>query len=656
MNRFTVPFRGIALAVAFLVLGLPVAHAQLPEWKQHYLKGLEQERRGSYREAAKQFAMAERLHPDAAAGVDFGEAGAIDYDPYYHGALCLVRSGGPLGVARRLAQRSLRSGVTPRSKLEALRTEVFTGAGDAPRGTGGAEPTPFWNEKRRRPLRPREGPGARPPEGPGWRPPGTGGTGPRQPAAIPVAPAATPASAARTGRPAMATVDLSALPPDILVTADGKAYPPKTRFLLLPAGRHTLVVTSGGRVVLETNVELRADEVLRPILPTAQPAPASPGPTPSPAQPAVASPAPPAARPGGGSPPLWRRLGTLIPLGAAVLVLVALALLLRRRKERTPSALETTPTRRMATPGRGSAHGVSTPSPSPSGTGRGTGSAKTAMAGRRFGPYVVEGRLGTGGMATTYLARRSSDGKEVAVKVPHEHCLDDDSFRRRFVREGQLGSQLHHPNIVRILEASEEGETPYIAMELVRGTTLRDLLRTAGELPLETVLDLARQVAEALDYAHSKGVVHRDLKPENLMILPDGRLVVMDFGIARVEGGAGLTATSVFVGTPAYAAPEAIQGKPVDHRVDLYALGVVMVEMLEGGLPYAGSNPLEQLRAHVEGRLLNREELERSIPDDVWELIEGLIARDPGQRFPNAEMFLVALREVIRRRELGTAT
>ena len=278
------------------------------------------------------------------------------------------------------------------------------------------------------------------------------------------------------------------------------------------------------------------------------------------------------------------------------------------------------------------------------------------MAGRSFGPYVVEGRLGTGGMATTYLARRMSDGKEVAVKVPHEHCLDDESFRRRFVREGRLGSQLHHPNIVRILEAGEEGETPYIAMELVRGTTLRDLLRTAGELPVETALDLARQVAEALDYAHSKGVIHRDLKPENLMILPDGRLVVMDFGIARVEGGAGLTATSVFVGTPAYAAPEAIQGKPVDHRVDLYALGVVMVEMFEGGLPYSGSNPLEQLRAHVEGRLLNREELERDIPDDIWELIEGLIVADPEHRFPSAEAFLVALRQVIRHRELDTVT
>lgn len=275
------------------------------------------------------------------------------------------------------------------------------------------------------------------------------------------------------------------------------------------------------------------------------------------------------------------------------------------------------------------------------------------MAGRVFGPYVVEGRLGTGGMATTYLARRTSDGKEVALKVPHEHCLDDESFRRRFVREGNLGSQLHHPNIVRILEAGEEGETPYMAMELVRGTTLRELLRTAGELPLQTVLDVVRQVAEALDYAHSKGVVHRDLKPENLMLLPDGRLVVMDFGIARVEGGAGLTATSVFVGTPAYAAPEAIQGEPADHRVDLYALGVLMVEMLEGGLPYAGSNPLEQLRAHVEGRLLQREELKRPIPDDVWELIRGLTARNPEERFPTAEAFLVALRTVIRRRELG---
>jgi len=449
----------------------------------------------------------------------------------------------------------------------------------------------------------------------------------------------------------MATVDLSDLPRGILVNVDGKVYPSKTRFVLLAPGRHTLIVSRKGTILLEITPRLRAGEVLHPILPTAPPAP-SPTPslaptlTPVPAfspatvmTPSVAD---------GNPPPLLRHPGGLALLGAGVLVMAGLLVLLARKRRPSQAALETTPTRRMTSPEReaSSRH----PSASPGGP------ARTAMAGRSFGAYVVEERLGAGGMATTYLARRRSDGSEVALKVPHEHCLDDESFRRRFVREGRLGSQLHHPNIIRILEAGEEGESPYLAMELVRGTTLRDLMRTAGELPLETVLDLVRQVAEALDYAHSKGVIHRDLKPENLMILPDGRLVVMDFGIARIEGGAGLTATSVFVGTPAYAAPEAIAGGPTDHRIDLYALGIVMLEMLEGSLPFAGASPLEQLQAHVEGRLPGREDLKRQIPEEVWQLIAGLTARDPELRFPNSEAFLVALRDVIRQRELGRPT
>jgi len=248
---------------------------------------------------------------------------------------------------------------------------------------------------------------------------------------------------------------------------------------------------------------------------------------------------------------------------------------------------------------------------------------------------------------------RVSDGKPVALKIPHEQLLHDPSFRSRFLREGHLGTQLHHPNIVRVLEAGEEAERPFIAMELVEGRTLRDLIAATGDLPLDRALDITRQVAEALDYAHAKGVTHRDLKPENLMVDRSGVVRVMDFGLARLSDAPGLTASSVFLGTPAYAAPEAISGVPADHRQDLYALGLVLFELLQGRAPHAGSSPLEQLRAHLDGRFPTRDELERPVPEPVWELLSDLVARDPDDRPASAQQVLVRLRDLIRRVEEG---
>jgi serine/threonine-protein kinase len=326
--------------------------------------------------------------------------------------------------------------------------------------------------------------------------------------------------------------------------------------------------------------------------------------------------------------PLLRRALLAIVLAALVLVLlIILGSLMWRRRRRGPN-LEAARTRRLASPPGG-------------------------LTGYTFGPYEIVGKLGSGGMATTYRARRSSDGKEVALKIPHDTCLEDETFRKRFLREGALGAQLHHPNLVRIIEASEDHGMPFIVMELVRGVTLRDVLAMTGQLPLDRALDLTRQTAEALDYAHSKGVIHRDLKPENLMVLPDNRLMVMDFGIARVEGGGGLTSTSVVMGTPAYTAPESLAREPVDHRADLYALGMILFEMLEGAGPFPGANPLEQLQAHLEGKFPDRSELARPLPDAIWNLILRLVARNPDDRFPGAEALLVELGAIIRDVEEG---
>jgi len=567
----------LVAAIAVAATAAP-AHAQgLQPWQRHYLRGLELEVRGNYQAATRELGIARKLRPEPRREVDFGAAGRLPYDPYYHLAYCLARIGGSPAVVRRLAERSLHAGITPTARLEELRSYMIEREqrlGHLP----GPPPTPVPTDVPTPAPRPTR--------------------------------AHRPATPTPTATPAVGLLRIPELPPEATVAVDGRGYPPGTGEIELPPGDHHLTIAAGSHELYDRTVAVTAGAEVEIVLPPAG--------IPNPA----AAPTPPPHR----APGRYRTAG--IAAGALLIVaIVAGVLLLRRRRVASP--MEITPTRRLATPPGG-------------------------LGGHDFGPYLIIDRLGSGGMATTYRAQRVSDGKEVAIKIPHDRCLEDDSFRRRFVREGQLGSQLHHPNIVRIIEAGEVKELPYIAMELVRGTTLRALLAAAGELPLERALDITRQVAEALDYAHSKGVIHRDLKPENLMIQPEGAVLVMDFGIARIAGGPGLTATSVFMGTPSYAAPEAVAKEAVDHRMDLFALGIILFEMLEGAPPFAGANPLEQLQRHLKGDFPTRDELKRALPEAVWALLLRLVARRPEDRFANAEELLVALRGLIRQTEEGT--
>jgi serine/threonine-protein kinase len=312
-------------------------------------------------------------------------------------------------------------------------------------------------------------------------------------------------------------------------------------------------------------------------------------------------------------------VGPAVAIGVALLILLW-ALARRRRERREPTA----PTRLEALP--------TTPVEGPG----------------RLGRYQVVSPLGRGGMATTYQARRLRDGATVALKVPHEFCLDDATFVARFLREGRLGEQLHHPGIVRILEAGEEGGRPFIAMELLAGRTLKHELRERGRFSVRRSLELTRAVAEALDYAHAKGVVHRDLKPDNIMVLPDGSLKVMDFGIARKAGGEGLTSTHLFIGTPLYAAPEMVDPKHIDHRVDLYALGIILYEMLEGDVPFSADSPYRVLEMHQRAPLPRREELRHPVPPPVWAVVERLCEKDRERRYPTAEALLVEISRLLR--------
>jgi len=254
--------------------------------------------------------------------------------------------------------------------------------------------------------------------------------------------------------------------------------------------------------------------------------------------------------------------------------------------------------------------------------------------GRRFGAYIARRRISAGGCATAYLGTHTSSGAEVAIKVPHPHLLADPAFLHRFQREASLGSLLQHPRIARTLEIAPEGSSPWIVFEYIQGTTLRHKLEQEGALPVSASLKLASDIAEALAHAHAKGVVHRDLKPGNVMVTAAGA-VVLDFGIARVLD-ASMTQTSQFMGTPAYAAPEALDSSKAGPASDRYALGLILYEMLAGERPFQGLDGFELLEAH-RYRELPDLETRCALPQGLWRLIQRLCAKAPEARPEDGE-------------------
>jgi len=204
--------------------------------------------------------------------------------------------------------------------------------------------------------------------------------------------------------------------------------------------------------------------------------------------------------------------------------------------------------------------------------------------------------IGQGGLARVYAARDNRLGCEVAIKALHPHLAEHHIVRERFRREVALSRKLDHPGVVRVFDLFEEDGRLFFSMERVEGVDLKEHLRLHAPLPAAERLDLLRQIAAALGAAHAQGIIHRDVKPQNVMRQPDGRIKVLDFGLARVESMAGLTSHSVMLGTPDYMAPEAVSGLPVDGRSDLYSLGVIAYEMACGRLPFTARTPLELLQ------------------------------------------------------------
>lgn len=258
-----------------------------------------------------------------------------------------------------------------------------------------------------------------------------------------------------------------------------------------------------------------------------------------------------------------------------------------------------------------------------------------------FGTYVLERKLGAGAMGEVWKATDSRLARPVAVKLLTPSRLQDASARARFIRESRASSALNHPNIVTVYEAGEFDEQPFLAMELIEGQTLRDLLNQ-GHLDRVTALDVARQTLQGLAVAHAAGIIHRDVKPENLMIRKDGYVKILDFGLAEMlaaQASDSLTRSNTVLGTPLYMSPEQAMGKPLDERTDVYSFGTVLYEMLAGRPPFHSEIFYEILTA-----LLEKDPPPLpGLPDNLQELLAKALQKDRDRRFRDARSMLEAL-------------
>ncbi len=274
------------------------------------------------------------------------------------------------------------------------------------------------------------------------------------------------------------------------------------------------------------------------------------------------------------------------------------------------------------------------------------------LTGQTLGACTLEQLIGQGGMGAVYLARQARPARNVAVKVLQPNMSMNSEvyqeFLARFRREADVIARLDQVNIMPIYEYGEQANLAYLVMPYLSGGSLRDVLSRRSTLTLNEAIVYIDQAASALDYAHAQGVVHRDLKPANFLLAGDGRLVLADFGIARIieesASGAALTGTGTILGTPEYMAPEMARGEPIDYRVDIYELGVVLFQMLSGRLPFTGSTPLVVVAKHIQEPLplLSREN--PALSPEVDAVIQKATAKYPNDRYKSAREMAQALR------------
>jgi eukaryotic-like serine/threonine-protein kinase len=252
------------------------------------------------------------------------------------------------------------------------------------------------------------------------------------------------------------------------------------------------------------------------------------------------------------------------------------------------------------------------------------------------GRYRVLRKLGSGGMADVFLAEDEELGRRIAIKILNERHASDEQFVERFRREAKNAAGLSHPNIVQIYDRGEAEGTYYIAMEYLEGSTLKEAA-AHRPLPVAEAIGYARQILSALRFAHRKGIVHRDIKPHNALIDDDGRVKVTDFGIARAGAASQMTEAGSIIGTAQYLSPEQARGGVIDHRSDLYSVGIVLYELLTGAVPFTGDTPVEIAMKHLSQVPEPPSAKRPDLPKTLDQVVLRALAKDPEERYGSAE-------------------
>jgi eukaryotic-like serine/threonine-protein kinase len=259
------------------------------------------------------------------------------------------------------------------------------------------------------------------------------------------------------------------------------------------------------------------------------------------------------------------------------------------------------------------------------------------------GRYRIVRKLGSGGMANVYLAEDEELGRRVAIKILNERYANDDLFIERFRREAKSAAALSHPNIVSVYDRGEAEGTYYIAMEVIEGRSLKELIMTRGPLPIGQALAYTHEILEALRFAHRHGIIHRDIKPHNILI--GERLKVTDFGIARA-GASQMTEAGSIMGTAQYLSPEQARGAPVTASSDLYSVGIVLYEMLTGKVPFSGDSAIEIAMKHLNDAPKPPSKIRPEIPEELDQVVLRALAKNPEDRYQTAEEFSEDLHRV----------
>lgn len=265
------------------------------------------------------------------------------------------------------------------------------------------------------------------------------------------------------------------------------------------------------------------------------------------------------------------------------------------------------------------------------------------FTGKTFGVYTLTELLGRGGMAAVYRGYQEAIDRSVAIKIMPSDWLTDPNFLKRFMQEAKVLAKLTHPAILPLYEFGEANSVPYIVMPLMSGGSLADYLKKTGALSLDETIKILTPIADALDFAHSQGILHRDLKPNNILFDQRQAPYLADFGIAKsMEGGTNITGTGI-IGTPDYMSPEQARGDVLDHRSDLYSLGVMAYQMLTGDVLFHATTPMGVIFKHVTDTPPMPRQLRPDLPEGVDDVLAKILAKDPNERYQKAQDFVRSL-------------